>query len=315
MTERGRPAVSKRRGREVNGILLLDKPVGLSSNAALQAVKRLYGARKAGHTGSLDPLASGLLPVCFGEATKVSGFLLDADKHYWVRVRLGVKTATGDAEGEVVARSDAPLPAKAQVRAVLERFLGEQEQIPPMHSAIKHQGKRLYELARAGREVERKPRRIRIDEFTLEGLEGDVMELRVRCSKGTYVRTLAEDVAERLGTCGHVIALRRLAVGPFGSQGMHTMEELESHAGEGQAALDALLLPIGEALADWPAVTLDADSAFYLGRGQPVQVPRAPTSGWVRVYDRQDRLLGVGEVLDDGRIAPKRLLVGVKREA
>lgn len=300
--------MTKRRGRAVDGILLLDKPVGLSSNAALQAAKRLYGARKAGHTGSLDPLASGLLPVCFGEATKVSGFLLDADKHYRVRVRLGVKTATGDAEGEAVARSDAPLPAEAEIRAVLRRFLGEQDQIPPMHSAIKHRGKRLYELARAGREVERRPRRIRIDRLALEGLEGDVMALDVRSSKGTYVRTLAEDIAESLGTYGHVVALQRVAVGPFGPEGMHAMAELEARAAEGRPAMDALLLPIDAALADWPRVVLDADSAFYLGRGQPVQVPRAPTSGRVRVYDERESLLAVGEVLDDGRIAPKRLL-------
>lgn len=304
-------AVGRRRGRPVDGILLLDKPVGLSSNAALQAVKRLYGARKAGHTGSLDPLASGLLPVCFGEATKVSGFLLDADKYYWVRVRLGVKTATGDAEGEEIERREVPRLTEAEVESALKGFLGEREQVPPMYSAVKHRGKRLYELARAGREVERKPRRIRIDEFELEALAGDVVDLRVRCSKGTYVRTLAEDVAERLGTCGHVAALRRLALGPFGAQGMHTMEDLEARAAEGRDALDALdalLLPIDRALMERPAVVLDADSAFYLGRGQPVQVPNAPTSGWVRVYDEREVLLGVGEVLDDGRIAPKRLL-------
>lgn len=305
--------MSRRRGRPVDGILLLDKPVGVSSNAALQAVKRLYGARKAGHTGSLDPLASGLLPICFGEATKVSGFLLDADKYYWVRARLGVKTATGDAEGEEIERREVPPLTESGVRAALDGFLGEQEQIPPMHSAIKHHGKRLYELARAGREVERAPRRIRIDEFALESLGEDVMELRVRCSKGTYVRTLVEDVAERLGTRGHVIALRRLALGPFAAQGMHTMEDLEARAAEGREALDALLLPIDEALAERPAVVLDADSAFYLGRGQPVQVPNAPTAGWVRVYDERDALLGVGEVLEDGRIAPKRLLRVVRR--
>lgn len=302
--------MGKRRGRPIDGILLLDKPVGASSNAALQAVKRLYGARKAGHTGSLDPLASGLLPICFGEATKVSGFLLDADKQYRVRARLGVKTATGDAEGEVIARSDAPAPPEARVRETLREFVGEREQIPPMHSAIKHEGKRLYELARAGVEVERKPRRIRIHALEFESLRDDIMELRVHCSKGTYVRTLVEDIAERLGTYGHVAALRRLAVGPFGAQGMHDMRELEARAAEGRAALDALLLPADEALADWPRVDLDADSAFYLGRGQAVQVPRAPTSGRVRVYDEGGHLLGVGEVLGDGRIAPKRLLRG-----
>jgi len=301
----------RRSGRPVDGILLLDKPVGASSNAALQRVKRLFGARKAGHTGSLDPLASGLLPICFGEATKVSGYLLDADKHYWVRVRLGEKTATGDAEGDVIARSDARPPDEARVREALAAFLGEQEQVPPMYSAVKHQGKRLYELARAGEEVERKPRRIRIDEFELERLDGDSMDLRVRCTKGTYVRTLVEDAAEHLGTCGHVAELRRLAVGPFGAQGMHTIETLEEAAEWGHESLDALLLPIDEALADWPAVVLDPDSVFYIGRGQPVQVPRAPTGGWVRVYDDRERLLGVGEVLDDGRIAPKRLLRAV----
>lgn len=298
----------KPRGRKVDGILLLDKSPGQSSNAALQAAKRLFKARKAGHTGSLDPLASGLLPLCFGAATKVSAFLLDADKHYWVRARFGVKTATGDAEGEQLASSDAPIPDENAIRDALAGFLGEQQQVPPMYSAVKHHGRRLYELAREGIEVEREPRRIRIDEFSLLACSGTELDFRVRCSKGTYVRTLIEDWAESLGGYAHVTGLRRLGVGPFEDDSLYTLERLEAIAQEGLQALDALLLPIGRALDDWPAVELDADSSFYLGRGQPVQVPHSPTRGWVRIYDSGSRLMAVGEVLDDGRIAPRRML-------
>lgn len=296
------------RGRAITGILLLDKAPGGSSNHAVQAVKRLFDARKVGHTGSLDPLASGLLPLCFGEATKVSAFLLEADKTYWVRACLGVKTATGDAEGEVVARQDQVQPDAQALHAATTVFLGEQEQIPPMYSALKHRGRRLYELAREGVEVEREPRRIRIDELTLLHSDGENMELLVRCSKGTYVRTLVEDLAEHLGTVAHVTALRRTRVGPFSGDAMVTYAALcESLEQGGKAALDALLLPIGDALRDWPAVTLDADSAFYMGRGQPVQVPNAPVEGWVRICTPDARMAAVGEVLDDGRIAPRRV--------
>lgn len=302
----------RNRGRPVNGILLLDKAPGGSSNAVLQAAKRLFDARKAGHTGSLDPLASGLLPLCFGEATKVSGFLLDADKTYWLRARFGIKTASGDAEGDMVAESDAPLPDPATLQAALAGFLGEQQQIPPMYSAVKHQGKRLYELARAGVEVERKPRPIRIDTIDLlghaVGETGREVELQVRCSKGTYVRTLVEDVAEQLGHFAHVSALRRTALGPFDGAGMVTMEQLQETAEAGGAsALDARLLPIGAALAHWPAVALDAASQFYLSRGQAVQIPQAPTSGWVRMLGANQEFVAVGEVLEDGRIAPRRM--------
>lgn len=298
----------RRRGRPVTGILLLDKDPGGSSNAVLQAAKRLFEARKAGHTGSLDPLASGLLPVCFGDATKVSGFLLDADKTYWMSARLGIKTATGDAEGEVVASDDGPPPGEAHLRAALPAFIGEQDQIPPMHSAVKHQGRRLYELAREGVEVERQPRRIRIDEFSLLVADGAEVELQVRCSKGTYVRTLVENWAESLGTYAHVTGLRRTRVGPFDGDDMIRLDELEAvRERAGLEGLDALLHPIGDALKQWPAVILDGDSAYYLGRGQPVQVPKAPVSGWVRICDADERLLAVGEVLDDGRIAPRRV--------
>lgn len=298
----------KRRGRPITGVLLLDKAPGGTSNDAVQSIKRLFSARKVGHTGSLDPLASGLLPLCFGEATKISAFLLEADKTYSVRARLGVKTATGDAEGEVVARSETALPEAAQLRTAADAFVGEQDQIPPMYSAVKHQGRRLYELAREGVEVEREPRRIRIDEFSVLADEGDAMDLRVRCSKGTYVRTLVEDMAERLGTYAHVTELRRTRVGPFPGEGMVTFDSLrDTLETDGREALDARLLPIGDALAEWPAVTLDADSTYYMTRGQPIQVPNAPVDGWVRVCTPDERMAAVGEVLADGRIAPRRV--------
>lgn len=305
--------MSRRRskGRNINGILLLDKPTGLSSNAALQIVKRLFNANKAGHTGSLDPLASGLLPICFGEATKASGFLLDADKHYRVRCKLGEKTATGDAEGEVIETRPVGALDAAVLEAVFARFRGEIEQIPPMYSAVKHQGQRLYKLARQGVEVEREARQIVIHELTLLGLDLPFFDIDVRCTKGTYVRTLAEDIGEALGCGAHVTELRRLGVGPYDEQGMVTLDALHDQAqGEGFAALDAHILPIESALAQWPDVRLSPDAAFYLRQGQAVVVPHAPTSGWVRLYANDREFLGMGEILDDGRVAPKRLMVG-----
>ncbi|MCB1774233.1 MAG: tRNA pseudouridine(55) synthase TruB [Gammaproteobacteria bacterium] len=297
------------RGRPVNGILLLDKPLGVSSNHALQRVKRLFDARKAGHTGSLDPLADGMLPICLGDATKLSAYLLDADKHYHFRVRLGVTTATGDTEGEVVQTRPVPDLDSSDIERVLADFTGEIDQLPPMYSALKHNGKRLYELAREGVEVEREPRRITIHALTLGEVALPEFELRVHCSKGTYVRTLAEDIGERLGCGAHVVGLRRTGVGPYTNFPMFTMEQLEQVAEKGQAELDRLLLPIDTALGEWPAVTVGADSAFYMKQGQPVLVPKAPTEGWVRVY-LGDQFLAVGEVQDDGRIAPKRLMTG-----
>ncbi|MDN5863276.1 MAG: tRNA pseudouridine(55) synthase TruB [Salinisphaera sp.] len=300
--------MGRHKGRAVDGILLLDKAPGLSSNAALQQVKRLFDARKAGHTGSLDVLATGLLPVCLGQATKVSAFLLDADKTYWVRAQLGTKTTTGDAEGEILAQGTPPALDAAQIQSALAGLHGEQEQVPPMYSAVKHHGRRLYELAREGVEVERVARRIRIHEFTLLERSERELVLRVRCSKGTYVRTLVETLAEALGTCGHVGALRREVVGPFHAQAMLTCVSLAAVAEqEGAGGLDRFLLPIEAALTDWPAMDMDPDSLFYLRRGQPVQLPRAPTSGWVRLHDPNGRLVAAGEVLEDGRIAPRRL--------
>lgn len=299
-----------RRYRNISGIVLLDKDPGLTSNEALQAVKRLFQARKAGHTGSLDPLASGLLPVCLGEATKVSGFLLDANKRYWVRCRLGQRTTTGDAEGEILETRPIAGVDRARIERVLEGLEGPQQQIPPMYSAVKHQGQRLYKLARQGVEVERKPRPVVIHTLTLLQLEGEVLEFDVRCSKGTYVRTLAEDIGAALGCGAHVTALRRLAVGPYDGAEMVSLETLRGLAAQGMGALDAVLLPMESALAEWPDVRLSDDAAYYLRRGQPVLVPHAPTRGLVRLYARDRRFLGVGQILDDGRVAPRRLISG-----
>lgn len=296
------------RGRAVNGILVLDKPVGMGSNEALQRIKRLYHARKAGHTGSLDRLASGLLPICFGEATKLSGYLLNADKHYVATFRLGVVTSTGDAEGEVVSRRTVPaFPASAIERAVA-RFRGEIDQIPPMHSALKHKGKRLYQLAHEGIVVERQPRRVTIHRFDVLNVEGECIEVEVLCSKGTYVRTLAEDLGAVLGCGASVAALRRVGAGPFTAGDMIALAALESLASGGTGALDASLLPMDAAVSQWPSVLLPEGVAFYLRKGQPVLVPHSPTEGWVRIHSERAGFIGVGEVLDDGRIAPRRLL-------
>jgi tRNA pseudouridine55 synthase len=296
----------KRKGRSVNGVLLLDKPPGASSNKALQQVKHLYKASKAGHTGSLDPLATGMLPICFGEATKISAFLLDADKHYRFSCQLGVTTNTGDAEGEVTNTQDCSGITAEDIERFLPDFTGEIEQIPPMHSALKHEGQRLYKLAREGIVVERKPRAVSIYDFKLHALNQGIVDLEVSCSKGTYVRTLAEDLGEKLGCGAHVSQLRRLSVGVFHGE-MVTVEKLEEVAQQGQQALDELLLPIESGVADWPDVRLGADAAFYMSQGQPILVPNEPTQGWVRIYDQQS-FMGVGELQDDGRVAPRKMI-------
>jgi len=299
----------KPRGRNVNGIVLLDKPVGITSNSALQKVKRLFDANKAGHTGSLDPLASGLLPLCLGEATKLSSFLLDADKVYAGVCQLGVKTSTADAEGEVISTRPVPALDEQQITAVLQQFTGDIEQIPPMHSAIKRQGQPLYKLAHQGIEVEREPRQVTIYRLTLTRLETDAFAFEVHCSKGTYIRTLVEDIGEVLGCGAHLAALRRTMVGPFMlAEGGITLDELERlRDEEGVAALDRQLLPMDKALDNWPAVRLSENSTFYVRQGQPVQVAKAPTSGWVRLFAANDHFIGVGQILEDGRVAPKRL--------
>ena len=298
----------KARGRRINGILLLDKPVGITSNAALQEVKRLFYAAKAGHTGNLDPLASGMLPICLGEATKLSAFLLDADKVYTGTCKLGVRTSSADAEGEIIETREVPQLNEAQVEEVLARFRGEIEQIPPMHSAIKQNGQPLYKLARQGIEVERQPRKVTIHKLELIRLDGDEIELYVHCSKGTYIRTLVEDIGELLGCGAHLSQLRRTRVGPFLEEGMVSLDTLREEAEQGAESLDHYLLPLDSALGDCPEVKLTENSLFYVRQGQAVQVPQAPTSGWVRLFDNAGGFVGVGAVLDDGRIGPKRLV-------
>ncbi len=299
----------KRRGRAVHGIVLLDKPAGMTSNAALQVVKRLFDAQKAGHTGSLDPLATGLLPICLGEATKVSAFLLDADKRYRFTVRLGERTDSGDADGEIVERRDPGSVDRAAIERVLAQFMGEIEQIPPMHSAIKRGGKPLYEYAHRGESVERDSRTTRIARLDLVGLDGCDVELEVDCAKGTYVRTLAEDIGEVLGCGGHVVALRRTGSGPFVDPQMVTLDELQTVAErDGSAALDRWLTPTDEALVDWPRVEVAAGIAGFLRQGQAVQVPKAPAEGNLRLYEAGGGFIGMGHIQDDGRVAPKRLM-------
>jgi tRNA pseudouridine55 synthase len=299
----------RNRGRNISGVLLLDKPEGMTSNKALQEVKFLYKAAKAGHTGSLDPLATGLLPICFGEATKLSAFLLDADKHYRVTVTLGETRTTADAEGEVVEQADPSGITEAMVRDVLADFLGEQQQLPPMYSAIKHQGERLYKLARKGVEVERETRTIRIHSLQLLDFSLPNFKMDVHCSKGTYVRTLAEDIGKQLGCGAYVSGLRRTGVGPYDDQSMVTLSAVQHAFSEKLfKEMDDWLLPLESALAEWPKVALSPDAAFYMKQGQPILVANAPTSGWVRLYTNGSDFLGVGQILDDGRVAPKRLM-------
>ena len=299
----------KRRGRDINGILLLDKPPGMTSNGALQVVKRLFAAAKAGHTGSLDPLATGMLPICFGEATKFSQYLLDADKSYRVIARLGVTTETGDADGEVVETR--PVTATpAEVETALMRFLGPIEQVPSMYSAIKHEGQPLYKLARQGITVERKPRQVTIHRLALLAVDGEDVHFEVDCTKGTYVRSLVEDLGAALGCGAHVTLLRRLSAGPYPVDGMLTMDELgEMKDNGGFEALDARLLAAESAVTSWPKVQLGRDAAWYLRQGQPVMAADRPRDGMVTLYEADTGLfLGVGEVQEDGMIAPRRLV-------
>ena len=301
------PRPRRRRGRDLHGIVLLDKPSGVTSNAVLQRVKRLFKAAKAGHTGSLDPLATGMLPICFGAGTKVSSFLLDAHKHYRVTGRLGVATDSGDADGAVVTEGPRIELRTEAVRAALESFVGDIEQTPPMRSALKHKGRRLYELAREGTDVPREARRVTIHSIELLGFEWPEMTLEVACSKGTYVRTLVEDVAKALGTFGHVAQLRRLAVGPFEADQMVSLETLEASAEEGLPALDRWLLPVDRALEEWPSVVIEEALCKPLTQGQAV--PAAPEwpHAWVRVYSPDNTFLGIGEVRVHGQLVPRRI--------
>ena len=299
----------RRKGRAVHGIILLDKPTGISSNAALQQVKRLFNAQKAGHTGSLDPLATGLLPICLGEATKITSYLLDADKKYQGVAKLGVCTNTADAEGEITQTRSVPVLSDNTIEMVLDSFRGEISQIPPMHSALKLNGKPLYELARQGIEVERKPRNVSIFELKKLSFDKDELVLFVHCSKGTYIRTLVEDLGEILECGAHLKSLRRVAAGPFDINQAVSLDKLTALAEEGWDALDDFLIPMHTALADWPEINLSDNSAYYVRQGQPVLVPKAPSNGWVRLMgEKPDDFIGIGHILEDGRVAPKRLV-------
>lgn len=315
----------KRKGRALDGVLLLNKPANISSNRALQRVKHLLFAAKAGHTGSLDPLATGLLPLCFGEATKFSQFLLDADKGYSVTVRLGETTNSGDADGELLAQTDTSRVTEAGVTQALARFRGSIEQLPPMHSALKHQGQPLYKLARQGKEIERQPRRVSIYQLDLLAFRpgpAAELDLEVACSKGTYIRTLAQDLGEALGVGGRVAALHRTRTGPFDVANAVTLEELEAEfeASGLPESLDRYLLPMDAPVERLPALMLPQESAFYFQRGNPVMDPQVYRLGdegdMVRVFmERLDEpaeplFMGLGCLTDEGQVAPKRLVAG-----
>jgi tRNA pseudouridine55 synthase len=304
----------RQRGRDITGIIVLDKAKGASSNACLQEVKRLFGAEKAGHTGALDPLATGVLPLCFGEATKISQFLLDSDKRYRTRVKFGVRTDTADSEGAVISERSVAGLTRERVLEELEQFRGDIEQTPPMYSALKHQGTPLYKLARAGQEVERQARPVTI--YALELLsyaesdgEGTTAELEIFCSKGTYIRSIADDLGEALGCGAHVTELRRLQAGAFGESQCVSIERLrELKDAGGLEAIDQLLVPADEAVAELPKVVLPSVTADYVKQGQAVLVRHLPDSGLVRLYD-EDEFIGIGIMLEDGRVAPRRLFV------
>lgn len=305
----GRP---RRRGRDINGILLLDKPPGFSSNDVLQKIKRLFGANRAGHTGALDPLATGMLPICLGEATKFSQFLLNADKHYHVIARLGQRTDTSDAAGKLLDEKEIKF-TQAQLDNALESLRGESLQIPSMYSALKYQGRPLYDYARQGIEVERETRAISIFDLQFIRWQGHDLELQIHCSKGTYIRTLIDDLGELLGCGAHVSQLRRLQVATYPPERMLTLTQLntivESTPSSPYPMLDPLLLPMDSAVVNFPEVNLSPVVAAYLKQGQPVQVSSAPVEGMVRITEGEGRhFIGIGIIDDDGRVAPKRLV-------
>ena len=306
----------RRRGRDIHGVLLLDKPQGASSNDVLQKVKRLYNANRAGHTGALDPLATGMLPICLGEATKFSQYLLDSDKRYRVIARLGQRTDTSDADGQIVQERPVDFSA-ADLATALEFFRGEGQQIPSMYSALKYQGRKLFEYAREGVEVPREARPIVVYELLFLRHEGNELELEIHCSKGTYIRTIIDDLGERLGCGAHVTYLRRLAVSRYPVERMVTLEHLQSLVAqaeeqgvEASSLLDPLLMPMDSPAADFPVVNLLSSVAPYFKNGQPVRVGNLQVRGLVRVTEGDDaRFIGMGEADDEGRVAPKRLVV------
>ena len=291
--------------RDLDGVLILDKPPGISSNQALQRVKRLLHAGKAGHCGSLDPMATGVLPICLGQATRFSGYLLGADKTYRARCRLGQTTTTADAEGELTSEREVDVE-RSQINDALAAFRGEIEQVPPMYSALKHQGKRLYELARAGLEVERPPRPVTVYRLELIDYTAPVLEFEVACSKGTYVRSLAQDIGETLGCGAHLIALRRTEAQPFSIEQAFTLDTLETDVERGD--FDSHLLPVWSALEQFASLELDADDSERIRQGK-VLTPELPlTAGLYRLTSRNAQFIGLGEVTAEGRLKAKRLM-------
>ncbi|AYY82760.1 MULTISPECIES: tRNA pseudouridine(55) synthase TruB [Proteus] len=306
----------RRKGREINGVLLLDKPQDISSNDALQKVRRMFNASKAGHTGALDPLATGMLPICLGEATKFSQFLLDSDKRYRVIARLGQRTDTSDAQGEVIQERPVQFTQQALDDA-LESFRGETLQVPSMYSALKHHGKPLYEYARQGIEIEREARPITVYELQFIRWEGNELELEIHCSKGTYIRTIIDDLGEKLQCGAHVIFLRRLEVADYPKERMVTLDQLSMMIDNAQTAqedpflaLDALLLPMDTAVAHFPVINLTTVIAGYLKLGQPVRVNHDINEGeWVRVTEgNEEKFIGLA-IIKEGLVAPKRIVV------
>lgn len=295
----------RRKGATLDGLLLLDKPGGITSNAALQQARRLLGAAKAGHTGTLDPLATGLLAVCFGEATKFSSLLLDADKTYLATVKLGATTTTGDAEGEVIFRGDVGAVSVAQIEAVLAGLIGTQEQVPPMFSALKHLGRPLYEYARAGATVARAGRQITVHDLSVLRVEPDMATIRLRVSKGTYIRVIAQEIGERLGCGAHLSGLRREAIGTWNVEAAVSFETLAELTGDQRRGL---LRPVDGFLEGLPRIDLDAAAASALCQGQSVSAGPMTDAGLVRVYGADGAFLGLGQIEDSGRVAPRRLL-------
>ncbi len=310
----------RRKGRAVNGILLLDKPYNMSSNHALQAVKRIYFAQKAGHTGALDPLATGMLPICLGEGTKFSQFLLDTDKTYRVTAKLGIRTTTSDAAGEIVCEKPVNV-SDTELLIALDKFRGSTKQVPSMYSALKYQGKPLYKYAREGIEIERESRDITVFSLTLLSFKNDEITLDIHVSKGTYIRTIIDDLGEMLGCGAHVAQLRRTAVGSYPVEDMITLEQVEALLAEAKEAdispsqlLDPLLVPMESAVAGMPKVYVDDMSANFLRHGNPVQASNAPVDGLVQVYlgepsAQNAEFIGVGFIDDNGLVAPKRIVV------
>lgn len=296
----------RKRGLDIHGVVLLDKPAGISSNRALQKVRGIYQARKAGHTGSLDPFATGMLPICLGEASKTAAFMLEAGKRYRAVARLGEATTTGDIEGEVIQTCSLPDIDPQSIEQTLKRFEGEIAQVPPMYSALKHEGRPLYEYARAGIEIDRPARAVKIHQLELADWQSPDLTFEVHCSKGTYIRTLAEDIAASLGSCAHLVELRRFVVEPFDDFPMVTLEQLQEARDQG--GLEGFLLPVDVGLAEWPKVVLNTDQQGKFMHGNHFPFPDDDlVAGKVRVYGPGGNLLGLADLSADQILQPAKV--------